>query len=250
MQPGKRVLNYSMPLQNGLYPPPPYIYRGMRALVLLFQADPAVKRRFLPPEHEPVEYGLDALFFSAYPDSTIGPYNENLVLLSCTCPATNEAGLHVLNIYVDGEEALTAGREIWGYPKKMCHIEVSAVDDQTRAVTAKLTRKGVTFLDVEAELVDRPPGMDPAELVGGSPLFNIKLIPDVADPEKPALRQLTRTQLTWENFSRKSGAKAVRVTTRPSDHDVCHEALEGAQTDLGGFFVVCDQLLPAGSVVR
>ncbi|MGV9198491.1 MAG: acetoacetate decarboxylase family protein [Promethearchaeia archaeon] len=83
MTDSERQIDYSMPRQCGLYPPPPYRYPGMRALIVLFQAELSAKQKVLPPELEPIEYGFDAIFISEYPDSTVGPYNENLILLYC-----------------------------------------------------------------------------------------------------------------------------------------------------------------------
>ncbi|MHA1268541.1 MAG: acetoacetate decarboxylase family protein [Candidatus Helarchaeota archaeon] len=80
----KPQIDYSMPRQNGLYPPPPYIYPNMRAILAVVQCKPGVKERFLPPEFEPIEYGLDIIFITEYPESSLGPYNESLILLYCS----------------------------------------------------------------------------------------------------------------------------------------------------------------------
>ena len=246
----KQQIDYSMPHQCGLFPPPPYLYPKMRAIVLLFQCRPGLKEKYLPPELEPIEYGFDSIFISEYPDSTIGPYNENLILLNCNYK--DQQGSFVLNIYVDSDEALTAGREIWGYPKKLCDIKLSPIEkiDEKNIVKGSLTRKGTTFLEVEAEILDNPPGMDPKGMVENMPLYNLKLIPDVADNSKYALRQLTQTDMIWENLIKKFGAKTHFIKTKYSKWDICHELLEDANTLLGGFYVECDQTLPNGKILE
>ena len=246
----EQQIDYSMPRQCGIFPPPPYIYPKMRAMVLLFQCAPGIKKKYLPPELEPIEYGFDSIFISEYPDSTVGPYNENLILLNCKYQGL--MGSFVFNIYVDSDEALTAGREIWGYPKKLCDIKLSPVQDMDgkKIVQGSLTRKGITFLEVEAEVLNNPPGMDPKDMVENMPLFNLKLIPDVANNQKPALRQLTQTDMKWDNASTKLGLKTNYIKSSPSRYDICNEILKDANKVLGGFYVVCDQTLPNGKVLE
>ena len=60
-------VGYSMPRQNGLYPPPPIIYKGARALALMFQCIPNLKKDYLPPELVsievvPIKINLECMF--------------------------------------------------------------------------------------------------------------------------------------------------------------------------------------------
>nr|MDO8086074.1 acetoacetate decarboxylase family protein [Candidatus Sigynarchaeum springense] len=241
-----RQIDYSMPRQNGLFIPPPYTYPKMRAIIVVFQCAPGVKEKFLPPELTPIEYGLDSIFIAEYPNSSIGPYHENLILLQCEYKG--EPGSFVYNIYVDDDAAFAAGREIWGFPKKMCNISLS--QPEKGMVRGTLTRKGVDFLDVQVELMDKPPGMDPKTMLENMPIYNLKLIPDVADNSKPVLRQLTVTNMKYNNFTTSLGAKTNYVRSKFSQHDTCHEILKDAKTDMGGIYIKCDQILPNGSVLE
>lgn len=241
-----RQIDYSMPRQNGHYPPPPYEYPNMRAIVCLFKTTREAKRRVLPPELESIEFPFDAIFIAEYPNSTIGPYNENLILLYTKYEKTQ--GLFVMNIYVDDDAALTAGREIWGYPKKLCNIKLSPIKDDK--ITGTLVRKGKTILQVKAELTDKSPGVDPSYLIKAFPLINLKLIPDVADNSKPALNQLTATQLAWNNIRVTKGLKVKSITSEYSDYDICSEVINVSDTSIGGFYVECDQTLPNGRVLK
>ncbi len=242
----ERQIDYSMPRQNGLFIPPPYTYPGMRAIIAVFQCAPGVKAKFLPPEFTPIEYGLDSIFIAEYPNSSIGPYHENLILLQCEY--NGEPGSFVFNIYVDDDAAFAAGREIWGFPKKMCNISLSRPDKGL--VRGTLTRKGMDFLDVEMELMDKPPGMDPKTMLENMPIYNLKLIPDVADNSKPALRQLTVTNMKYNNFTTSLGAKTNYIRTKFSKYDICDEILKDAKKDLGGVYIECDQILPNGIVLK
>ncbi|MHA1145237.1 MAG: acetoacetate decarboxylase family protein [Candidatus Helarchaeota archaeon] len=239
-------VNYSMPWQCGHYPPPPIYYPRMRAIVCLMDLDLTTKKKFLPPEFEPVRSPFDSIFISEYSESSIGPYNENLILLYCKFE--DKAGLFVMNIYVDDDVALTAGREIWGYPKKMAHIELSQV--QGNIVKGSLTRKEKKLIDVEVELTDRPPGIDPGFIISSTPLFNLKMFPDVADNTKPCLKQVTATTLLWDNFKVKRGLNVKSITSEYSEYDICAELVNKAKFNQGGFYVECHQTLPNGELLK
>ncbi|MHA1232137.1 MAG: acetoacetate decarboxylase family protein [Candidatus Helarchaeota archaeon] len=241
------VKDYSMPRQCGHYPPPPYFYPKMRALVFLFQAPLEVKKKILPPELTPLEFPFDALFISEYPDSTVGPYNENLILLYCEYDK-GSPGLYVANIYVTDDAALTAGREVWGYPKKMCDITLSPIENDK--IYGKLVRKGKTIIEVEGTFTGKPPGLDPQYIVKSFPLINLKLIPDVNDNSKPALKQITATYIKWENFSLKKGVKLDSIKSEYSEYDICAEIINNSDMNMGGFYIECDQTLPNGKLIK
>lgn len=241
----ERPVDYSMPRQCGMYPPPPYFYPHMRSLVSLFQVERDFKKQFLPPEFEPLDL-FDAIFIVEYPDSTIGPYNENLILLSCMYK--NAPGLFVFNIYVDSDIALTAGREIWGYPKKICQIDLSQIENDR--ITGSLTRMGVKFLETQIELTDRPTGLDIPSLIQSMPIYNIKLIPNVDGGTIPALRQITSTVLGFGTQYRNNGAKTIYIKTEFSQFDICHEIIKNSKKDLGGFYIEADMTLPPGKLLE
>jgi len=241
----ERPLGYSMPLAHGLYPPPPYHYQKMRSMVALFQTDIETKRKFLPKDFEPMNL-FDAIFIVEYPNSSIGPYNENLILLSCTYK--NKPGLFTSNIYVDSDIALAAGRELWGYPKKMCQIELSEVQDNK--IVGSLTRMGVKFLEVESEVGKLAPGMDIKGLIGTLPIYNVKQIPNIDGSQNPALRQITETVLGIGEVYTNLGCKTNYIKSKFSEHDLCHELVNDAKKDLGGFYIIADMTLPPGKVLE
>jgi len=46
---------YALPVSGGLYPPPPYLYRGATAIIASYEADPAAIADLLPPGVSPLE---------------------------------------------------------------------------------------------------------------------------------------------------------------------------------------------------
>lgn len=240
----ERPVDYSMPRQWGLYPPPPYQYSHIRAIIVFFQCPPDVKEKYLPPELDS-DKAMDTILIAEYPDTTLGPYNESLMLLSCK--HKKKMGFYVFNIYVDSDEALTAGREIWGYPKKFCEIKLSP--PQENKVQGTLTRKGIRFLDVEVELLDEVPQFDP-KLLGAMPLYNLKIIPDIADNSKPVLRQLTANNGEYGEFYEILKVKTNYIKSQYSQYDLCHEILKDANKTIGGIYAEYDLTLPNGRVLE
>jgi hypothetical protein len=220
----ERPVDYSMPRQCGLYPPPPYEYSHIRAMIVFFQCPPDVKEKYLPPELDS-DKSMDSIFIAEYPDTTIGPYNESLILLSCK--HKRKIGSYVFSIYVDSDEALAAGREIWGYPKKFCEIKLSPI--QNNKVQGTLNRKGMSILDVEVEIMDEAPQLDPNS--------------------KPALRQLTANLVDYGEFYEVLKVKTNYIKSQNSQYDLCYEILKDANKTIGGLYGEYDLTLPLGKVI-
>ena len=239
-------VGYSMPQQNGLYPPPPIIYKRARALALMFQCIPNLKKSYLPPELVSIESSLDTLIILEYPDTSIGPYNEALLLLSCTYK--NKPGMYVFSIYVDDDVALTAGREIWGIPKKMAEIKLSKI--KKNKINGTVYRKGKMIFDISAGIMNNEPGLSPRDMFESLPFYNIKLIPDIEDNTKPALRQLTETFIKIKEIHTQNAAIANHLQSQPSKYDISNVILKDAIKDLGGFYAEYNMVLPNGKILE
>ncbi len=164
------------------------------------------------------------------------------------CKYKDIPGVYAFSIYVDDDVALTAGREIWGIPKKMARIELSSI--QENKIKGKISRKGTILFDLEVEIKEQAPGMDPKAMFEALPFYNLKLIPDVADNTKPALRQLTETVLKLGDIHKQNVAILKYFNTNHSQYDITDEILKDAIKDLGGFYVEYDFILPNGRVLE
>ena len=157
-------------------------------------------------------------------------------------------GVYVFSIYVDDDVVLTAGREIWGIPKKMAKINLSKI--KKNKINGTVTRKGKIIFDISAEIMDTEPGLNPKDMFESLPFYNLKFIPDVADNTKPALRQLTETSIKIEKVHTQNGALANYLKSQQSQYDLSHEVLKDAVRDLGGFYAEYDFILPNGKVLE
>ena len=111
---------FTMPDRAPLYQAPPIAYRGVRAVHAWVKASPEGIRRALPPVFEPVGDVIQ-LFVMHSPDAGyLGSYDEGGVVIPCRYQGVT--GAHVAYEYVSSDDSLAAGREIWGYPKKLAKV--------------------------------------------------------------------------------------------------------------------------------
>jgi acetoacetate decarboxylase len=242
----KRSENYSIPFQCGLYPPPPYYYNNVRSLNIGFRCPLDIKRKFIPHELKPNEE-LDTFIIVEYPESTIGPYFEVVVVLSCKYK--DKPGSYLANLYVDSDAAFAAGREIWGYPKKMAEIKLSSIKENI--ITGSLTRKEITIFDTEVELDTNVVEVDFEKLNEmKAPVYTLKIIPDVTDNDNPLIRQLTVNYNNYSSFLRSRVIKKINfINSRYSKYDILHDYLKDAEKQIGGSFIEYCMVLTNGEVV-
>lgn len=117
----------SMPVAAPLYPPPPYEFRGARQTWVVYEADPAALTALLPegvtPDSDPA---VCAAWACHYPVSTFGPYLEAYLVVRVE--VAGERFWYQPVIVTDSEAPMAAGRELWGYGKKLAAISWSGSD--------------------------------------------------------------------------------------------------------------------------
>ena len=112
---------YALPVTGGFYPKPPYLYRGAKAIIALYEANPAGVADLLPPGVTPLEDPPVCIAWVVhYPFSTLGVYNEAIMLIRVSFEG--EPYTFCPFIYVDNDAALACGRELWGFPKKFASM--------------------------------------------------------------------------------------------------------------------------------
>jgi acetoacetate decarboxylase len=172
------------------YPPFPHPYRGVEDMVVTFEADAAGVAAYLPRGVEPVSDPCPAQAKVRWtPFSVHGPYHEAYVSATVIWGGTRWRFL--LLAYTDNEAPLTAGREIWGTPKKLGRIARSWAG------------LGGGYADHMVATLERPAGMRlmtaglsidralPLPEAAPLPTLLLKLVPDAANTA-PALAQLVR----------------------------------------------------------
>jgi acetoacetate decarboxylase len=177
-----------MPELSGLYGKPPFEYREARQLLVEFRTDPRVLRQLVPP---PLTPNRDAKVFVSCADflcSGFGRYLEAHVFTH----ATFQRRLVNFSIYLvlDNDVAIGAGREIWGFPKKLGRLTLEMKDD---VVSTTVERGGRTIIDAAVHLAELATAED---LGGTSEYLTRRFIPNVSLSAPPDIDQLTSTTLT------------------------------------------------------
>jgi len=213
-----------------LYPNPPYEYRGSRMVTCLIEG--GAPRDVLPVGLQLPDVPSRVVVFADYPDTTIGPYREVVVLTGAD--RQGAPGMFCPLIYVDSDAAMCAGREIWGFPKKLARIDIEEDGDE---VSARLVRRGVELLSLSGSVEERA---DPTAFaaLGALPIYNRKLIPGVAAKE-PDVDRLTAVYLEMVTHEASTGKGLLRAAGETAE-------VVGALTMITMITTVVDSVLPAG----
>ena len=108
----------SMPAFSPSYPRGPYYFVRREYLIVTYETDPDAIRAALPEPLEPAPPGNLCFFeWMKMPDSSgFGDYEESGTGILATFKG--EPCNFSVQMYLDDEPPITAGREIWGFPKK------------------------------------------------------------------------------------------------------------------------------------
>jgi acetoacetate decarboxylase len=118
----------SMPASGPSYPAGPYRFIHREFMVITYETDPDIIRHQLPEPLEPVDAPLVHYEWIKMPDSSgFGDYTESGMVLPCRF--RGEEANFVVQMYLDDDPPISAGREIWGFPKKYAHPKLEIVKD-------------------------------------------------------------------------------------------------------------------------
>lgn len=116
---------FAMPLTSPAYPRGPYRFVNREYFIITYRTDPDALRSVIPA---PLEFTDPTVKyeFIRMPDSTgFGDYTESGQVVPVSF--RGETGGYVLAMYLDCDPPIAAGREIWGFPKKLAapslHLE-------------------------------------------------------------------------------------------------------------------------------
>jgi len=184
--------SFSQPIgAAGTYMAPPYLYRGMEDIFIAYETSREGVEALLPPGLEPADDVPVCIAWGRWiPFSSFGPYYESYVMIRAEFEGTTF--LYQPFIFTDNEIPLVAGRELWGFAKKL------AVMDRTSG------GGGDPFGEQMLFTVERPRGQrimtmaiacerkaDPSELED-LPVLSMRLIPNAEAGQPPSVCELVR----------------------------------------------------------
>jgi acetoacetate decarboxylase len=177
---------YTMPADAAAYQSPPFYYRGTRSIAVAFETDADAAAEALPAPLSVTDPATAVLSFYEYPWTTFGPYNE--VILSLLVEHKGRPMTYIMHIAVTTEPPMLAGREIWGFPKKLAQIEFKSERDM---IYGTLERPAGVRL---ASAIVRPERPAPnGGSGGGTPPVSLRLIPSAEEHGKPVCADIIET---------------------------------------------------------
>ena len=118
---------FAMPLKSPAYPRGPYRFINREFLVITYETEMDLLKEIVPAPLEVVE-PLVQFEFIRMPDSTgFGDYTESGQVIPVRFQGKMGSYTHAM--YLDDLAPIAAGREIWGYPKKLAQPQLEVVHD-------------------------------------------------------------------------------------------------------------------------
>jgi acetoacetate decarboxylase len=229
----------STPLLSPTYPPPPYNYIDAKLFLALFNPPEDAVQDLLPAPLRPSQMPLAGILVGEMPCKETGTFMEAGLLVQCVFdnPETKEeeVGVYFAYNYVDTDVSQVAGREIWGYPRKLAKISLKWKND---TITGKVVRDKTTILQASCKMVDEGAWMD------SGPNINAKVIPDPSG-EGYDTAVLTAAYLKYTIKNGRSGDVKLKIQSGPRD-DLSPVKIE---TPMIAQYFDCDILLPPAKIV-
>jgi acetoacetate decarboxylase len=237
-----------LPLGASLYPPPPHHFRGAKRAFATYEADTERVSRLLPPG---VEADTDPVVCQAwvcwYPWSLFGEFLEAYIFVRVT--AEGQRYWYQPLIFTSSEPPLTAGREIWGFPKKLATMSWRMEAEQLIFTVERPAGKRIMTFTLAIDRLASPSELEPL------PVLSLRYLP-ASDPARPpAAAELVtisppRTLHETEGLGPDLWAGRASVTMdSPSEVDPWYLCAPAGRI-LGGFTQTSDFSLPLGTVVR
>lgn len=118
---------FAMPLTRPAYPRGPYRFINREFFVITYETD-IEKLKEIVPEPLEVTEPIVKFEFIRMPDSTgFGDYTESGQVIPVTFQG--KKGTYVHAMFLDDEAPIAAGREIWGFPKKLANPSLKVTDE-------------------------------------------------------------------------------------------------------------------------
>ena len=231
---------FAMPLTSPAFPPGPYRFVNREFFIISYRTDPEALRAVIPAPLEMTD-PIVKFEFIRMPDSTgFGDYTESGQVIPVSF--RGQKGGYVHSMYLNDHAPIAAGRELWGFPKKLAYPELRVEKDTLGGVL----RYGpvpvaVATMGYKHRTLDHGPILE--SLL--APSFLLKIIPHVDGT--PRICELVRYYL-----------EDVTVTgawSGPAGLELFHHALAPVAAlpvleVLGAVHILSDLTLGLGEVVH
>lgn len=235
----KANIGFSMPVDAPLYSKPPIYYTDAEAITFTYETDEEAVLDILPDELEVSSPPTANLIFIRYHFSSLGPYDE--VILAINCLWQGSARSYIAHIVLNTDMPLAAGREVFGYPKKLAHITFEKEGDLIIGTMERPRGNrictGVIRPETPIDFVQVTP----------APVISLRVIPSPEEGAEPSLMELIEVPpggTTKEAWHGPGYAEYNSVSTIDPWHRI------GVKKMLTTVYRRYDQVLNYGKVVK
>lgn len=238
---------FSMPLGASLYPPPPHHFHAAKMAYARYEADSEAVAAMLPPGVVADAVApICELWVCDYPSSSFGPYREAYIHVRTKLDGTDYWFQPL--IFTDREPAMAAGREIWGYAKKLATMEWREEAEQIIFTIERPLGKRLATFTMTRDRLASPDEID------ALPIISLRYLPPSSLGGRPAAAELVRMDvLAGIHTTPLLGdvlwaGRASLSFDSPSAVDPWH--IFKPVRMLGGFVQTMNFSLPLGKVVK
>jgi len=176
-------------------------------LTVDFLTDPDTIAKILPPPLEPADTPRMTAMVGRWRSNCVGDYDGGALYVAAK--HGDLEGDYVLAMWMDGDQALIYGRDLFGEPKKQATSRLYRSGDH---LTGIVTRHGVDLVKIEVDLtVDH----GPTQASGAN--FNFKARPSVDGNGLEEDAILTVCEFDNELRVSREGSGSVQLTGTPHD---------------------------------
>lgn len=231
---------FAMPLTSPAFPPGPYRFVNREFFIITYRTDPEALRAVIPAPLEMTD-PIVKFEFIRMPDSTgFGDYTESGQVIPVSF--RGQKGGYVHSMYLNDHAPIAAGRELWGFPKKLAFPELRVEKDTLGGVL----RYGpvpvaVATMGYKHRTLEHGPILE--SLL--APSFLLKIIPHVDG--KPRICELVRYYLEDVTVT---GAWSGPAGLELFQHALAPVAALPVLEVLGAVHILSDLTLGLGEVVH
>ena len=229
---------FAMPIHNPAYPPGPYRFVDREYLIITYRTDPKLLEALIPAPLKLAEPVVKYEFINM-PDSTgFGHYCESGQVIPVTLDGV--AGGYIHSMYLNDHPPIAAGRELWGFPKKLGDPELRVHKD-----TLMGTLDYSDFRVATGTMGFKHKALDPGAVAKSmaTPSFLLKIIPHVDGSARICeLVQYSLTDITVKGAWSGPGALDLR------DHALAPVADLPVLEVISTVHIIADLTLPLGTV--
>ena len=229
---------FAMPIHNPAYPPGPYRFVDREYLIITYRTDPKLLEALIPAPLKLAEPVVKYEFINM-PDSTgFGHYCESGQVIPVTLDGV--AGGYVHSMYLNDHPPIAAGRELWGFPKKLGDPELRVHKD-----TLMGTLDYSDFRVATGTMGFKHKALDPSAVAKSmaTPSFLLKIIPHVDGSARICeLVQYSLSDITVKGAWSGPGALDLR------DHALAPVADLPVLEVISTVHIIADLTLPLGTV--